>query len=267
MKRLVQIVVPSFGGEKGPHPGVVKRVKRFIVALLGLERQVASKSSDKDADEKSHLEAHFKPGQLNYRIQKELKEFMKNPPDGCSVDVGKNIRVSITFEFTTLHTLTYGNPPTLPLLKIWIVTITGAKGSVFEGEKFRLRVSFPTDYPTRPPSVYFLQSPPPPRHEHVYTNGDICLSLLGKDWKPTLTISGLALSIVSMLASASEKRLPQDNAARKLHILDHLRAPPNPLRPLMCAHRDCPIQMPTLNPGKPRTTGSITTIEHNRKYF
>jgi ubiquitin-protein ligase len=48
----------------------------------------------------------------------------------------------------------------------------------------------------------------------VYTNGDICLNLLGRDWRPNMTASTLALSILSMLSSAKEKKIPQDNQAR-----------------------------------------------------
>ena len=112
---------------------------------------------------------------------------MKNPPDGCRVSVGSD-------------------------LKVWIVTLTGAQDTVFAGKKYKLKVIFPKDYPQKPPTVYFLK--PTPRHEHVYTNGDICLNLLGKDWKPSLTVSGLAVSILSMLSSAKEKMLPVDNALR-----------------------------------------------------
>ena len=35
------------------------------------------------------------------------------------------------------------------------------------------------------PSVHFLK--PTPKHVHVYTNGDICLNLLGRDWRPMIT--------------------------------------------------------------------------------
>ena len=52
-----------------------------------------------------------------------------------------------------------------------------------------------------------------PRHPHVYTNGDICLNLLGGDWRPSLTIAQLSLSILSMLSSAKQKGIPVDNAA------------------------------------------------------
>ena len=122
----------------------------------------------------------------NYRIQRELKAFLQDPPPNLSVKVGKNIRV-------------------------WIVTLRGAANTIYEGETFQLRIAFPPQYPQVPPSVYFLP-PHIPVHEHVYTNGDICLSLLGKDWRPTMTAQSIAVSILSILSSAQSKSLPMDNA-------------------------------------------------------
>ena len=95
-------------------------------------------------------------------------------------------------------------------MRAWIVTLTGADGTPYEGETYRLKITFPPSYPSQPPSVYFLS--PTPRHEHVYTNGDICLSLLGKDWRPTMTAQSLAVSILSILSSARDKGMPMDNA-------------------------------------------------------
>lgn len=138
------------------------------------------------ATTKKHLSTELKSTNPNFRIQRELKEFIKSPPPNLSVQVGSNIRV-------------------------WIVTMVGAKNSIYEGEVFKLRVSFPPQYPTVPPSVYFLQGHIPV-HEHVYTNGDICLSLLGKDWRPTMTAQSIAVSILSILSSAQSKALPMDNA-------------------------------------------------------
>jgi len=138
----------------------------------------------------SHLSKELKMSNPNYRIQRELKEFMKAPPPNLSVKVGKNIRV-------------------------WIITMRGTKGSLYEGESYRLRVQFPANYPTDPPSVYFLK--PTPRHEHVYTNGDICLSLLGKDWRPNMTAQSIGMSILSILSGAGRKSLPMDNAAHSLN--------------------------------------------------
>ena len=51
--------------------------------------------------------------------------------------------------------------------------------------------------------------------QHVYTNGDICLDLLGKGWRPQITARSLAISILSMLSSAREKGLPPDNCNRE----------------------------------------------------
>jgi hypothetical protein len=87
------------------HPGLLKRCKRFVQALFssatGSSSTAASKrsssnnsssSSKKSAKSSSsgnsaeqHLATKHKPGNLNYRLQKELKEFMTSPPDGCQV--------------------------------------------------------------------------------------------------------------------------------------------------------------------------------------
>eukprot|EP00546_Thalassionema_frauenfeldii_P010658 CAMPEP_0178919592 /NCGR_PEP_ID=MMETSP0786-20121207/14523_1 /TAXON_ID=186022 /ORGANISM="Thalassionema frauenfeldii, Strain CCMP 1798" /LENGTH=308 /DNA_ID=CAMNT_0020593541 /DNA_START=83 /DNA_END=1006 /DNA_ORIENTATION=+ len=142
-------------------------------------------SSKVTATTKKHVSATIASSNPNYRIQRELKEFLKSPPPNLSVKVGSNIR-------------------------IWIVTMVGANNTIYEDEVFKLRIQFPKDYPTVPPSVYFLQ--PAPQHEHVYTNGDICLSLLGKDWRPTMTAQSIAVSILSILSSAQSKSLPMDNA-------------------------------------------------------
>lgn len=150
------------------------------------DKTVSKKRNRASAQAKTHLTKELKTSNPNYRIQRELKEFLKSPPPNLNVKVGKNIRV-------------------------WIVTMVGTKGSLYEGEKYRLRVQFPPNYPTEPPSVYFLQ--PTPRHEHVYTNGDICLSLLGKDWRPNMTAQSIAMSILSILSGAGRKSLPMDNAA------------------------------------------------------
>ena len=86
----------------------------------------------------------------------------------------------------------------------------GSRRHPLRGRDLQAKDHLPPSYPSQPPSVYFLS--PTPRHEHVYTNGDICLSLLGKDWRPTMTAQSLAVSILSILSSAREKGMPMDNA-------------------------------------------------------
>ncbi|KJP85926.1 hypothetical protein AK88_04458 [Plasmodium fragile] len=134
---------------------------------------------------KKHMRTKYNMGNANYRIQKELHNFLNNPPINCTLDVHPNN------------------------IRIWIVKYVGLENSIYANEVYKLKIIFPDDYPLKPPIVYFLQKPP--KHTHVYSNGDICLSLLGDDYNPSLSISGLVLSIISMLSSAKEKKLPIDN--------------------------------------------------------
>ena len=93
-------------------------------------------------------------------------------------------------------------------MREWILILVGPHASIYQGEIFHLKMKFPFDYPYKPPSVYFIKqnydkfimsnnnsnssnsdsnttSIPSgvshiPIHPHIYSNGDICLSILGK---------------------------------------------------------------------------------------
>ncbi|KAK4535121.1 hypothetical protein CDCA_CDCA03G1146 [Cyanidium caldarium] len=93
----------------------------------------------------------------------------------------------------------------------WYIGLRGADSTLYAGEAFRLRFRFPTDYPIESPEVVFVGTTP--LHEHVYSNGHLCLSILYDSWSPALTVNSVALSIQSMLSSATEKRRPPDNDA------------------------------------------------------
>jgi ubiquitin-conjugating enzyme E2 W len=189
-------------GEKGIILTVTEKIKAFVHNLLpglfgGKKKRNRDSGNDDVAEKKKqkkkgkltsgqeHLGKLLDSGDGNSRIQNELRSFINNPPENCKVHVGSNIRQ-------------------------WVVSITGPKGTIYEGEKYKLKMIFPKEYPSKPPSVYFLK--PTPKHVHVYSNGDICLNLLGKDWRSTMTAELLAVSILSMLASAKEKKSPVDNA-------------------------------------------------------
>ena len=163
----------------------IAKSKSIAKAKSKLNSNPTVPASKKKQTSHAHLTKDLKTSNPNYRIQRELKQFLTSPPPNLAVKVGKNIR-------------------------IWIITMVGTPGSLYQGETYRLRVQFPPGYPTEPPSVYFLE--PTPRHEHVYTNGDICLSLLGKDWRPNMTAQSIAVSILSILGGAGRKSLPMDNA-------------------------------------------------------
>ncbi|KAK2193969.1 hypothetical protein NP493_4g11047 [Ridgeia piscesae] len=114
---------------------------------------------------------------------------LKDPPSGVEIDMNK---ISSN-------------------LSEWIVDVTGAAGTNYEGETFQLQFKFGPRYPFDSPQVLFIGSNIPV-HPHVYSNGHICLSILTDDWSPALSVQSVCLSIVSMLSSCKEKKRPPDNA-------------------------------------------------------
>ncbi|RYY88410.1 ubiquitin-conjugating enzyme family protein [archaeon] len=181
------------GGKKKKTVGIFQNILNEIKGMFRLwfypskpSVSVKTKKDAKNAKKASTKSAaNVGDSKGSMRLQKEIQSFMASPPHNCKLSVGQNIRS-------------------------WVVTLKGVEGTVFAGEEYKLKLIFPKEYPSKPPSVYFLK--PVPRHQHVYSNGDICLNLLGRDWSPAMTAEGLVVSILSMLSSAKEKGLPQDNA-------------------------------------------------------
>ena len=90
---------------------------------------------------------------------------------------------------------------------IWHVSFMGA--NIYQGEKYTLQFRFTDEYPFDSPEVMFIGVPP--KHEHIYACGYICLSTLDSDWTPALKTSGVVMSILSMMSSATEKSEPPNN--------------------------------------------------------
>jgi len=128
------------------------------------------------------------PPASSKRLLKELTELKNNPVEGIEFDPDK-ISTNLTK---------------------WQITLNGAPGTVYTGEKFELQFTFNNRYPFDSPQVIFVGSHIP-IHPHVYTNGHICLSILTEDWTPAMSVSSVCLSIVSMLSSCQKKELPPDN--------------------------------------------------------
>lgn len=86
----------------------------------------------------------------------------------------------------------------------WEVVIPGKEGTIWEGARIPMSMTFTEDYPNKPPVCKFKMvgnTGKPLFHPNVYPSGKICLSLLDADkaWKPSLTIKHLLIGIQTLL--------------------------------------------------------------------
>ncbi|KAH8391570.1 hypothetical protein KR200_003886, partial [Drosophila serrata] len=105
------------------------------------------------------------------RIRRELDAFMRDTPEGCQVDVERDI-----FK--------------------WKATIKGPEGTPYEGGVFHLDLVFGEEYPYMPPKVSFRTKI---YHCNIASSGNICLDILSSEWSPALTVSKVLISVISLL--------------------------------------------------------------------
>ncbi|PNY22307.1 ubiquitin-conjugating enzyme E2 W [Tolypocladium capitatum] len=115
----------------------------------------------------------------------------------------------------------HGLPPGIELvdgdnLREWLLDIRVLDNNpIYQGQTYRLRFQFPQAYPIEPPEVTFEEKPnrPIPIHPHIYSNGIICLDLLGSQgWSPVQSAESVCMSIQSMLTSNTSNERPQGDA-------------------------------------------------------
>jgi len=122
---------------------------------------------------------------LRGRLQEERKSWRKDHPHGF---VAKPITTA---------------DGTQDILN-WEVVVPGKEGTMWEGARIPMSMTFTEDYPNKPPVCKFKMvgnTNKPLFHPNVYPSGKICLSLLDADkaWKPSLTIKHLLIGIQTLL--------------------------------------------------------------------
>ena len=107
----------------------------------------------------------------------------------------------------------------------WEVFIVGPSETLFEGGFFKATLSFPEDYPNKPPVMTFTT---PMWHPNVYSDGKVCISILhppGDDeygyeksserWLPIHSVESILLSVISMLSAPNDESPANLDAAKQ----------------------------------------------------
>lgn len=92
----------------------------------------------------------------------------------------------------------------------WVCTIPGPENSPFAGHSLSLSVEFFTTYPVSPPQVKFISNV---FHPNVYSDGFVCLDILGSAWSPSLNIKTILLAVQTLLDEPNIKSPANQRAA------------------------------------------------------
>ncbi|KAA1096833.1 E2 SUMO-conjugating protein ubc9 [Puccinia graminis f. sp. tritici] len=113
------------------------------------------------------------------RLAEERKQWRRDHPYGFYARPTKNADSSLN-------------------MMIWDVGIPGKENTNWAGGLYKLQISFPDDYPSKPPKCKFT---PPIFHPNVFPSGTVCLSILNeeKSWKPAITLKQIVLGIQDLM--------------------------------------------------------------------
>ena len=89
-----------------------------------------------------------------------------------------------------------------PATRRAMATIMGPEGSLHEGEVYNIELTYPHDYPNRPPKIRFMT---PIIHPNIDKNG-IC-NILNNDynWTPYYTINQILVILLNLLDNPVER--------------------------------------------------------------
>lgn len=156
----------------------------------------------------SHPHRDYMVHRYHKRLLKEFRDLMSLPAPGISLVSHDDLLTEFTFRVQV-------DNPCYP-----------------DSDGYHLRVVIGNEYPIDSPQVMFILytdvdsdddlRPSIPLHPHVYSNGHICLSVLGEGWTPACSILVCVLLIQLMLLLNNTLERPPDDAAYVAH------APSNP---------------------------------------
>jgi len=102
----------------------------------------------------------------------------------------------------------------------WTAVVFGPEDTPWEGGAYELDLRFKPDYPATPPSVTFTSEM---FHPNISQDGQICLDILRNKWSSSFDVSGLLLSIQSILADPGIHKTPEgamNPDAERLYLQD-----------------------------------------------
>jgi len=99
----------------------------------------------------------------------------------------------------------------------WTATLTDLpEGTGYEGGTFMVSITFPSDYPFKPPKLKFITKM---YHCNVNDKGEVCLDILKDNWSPALTILKVLDTLRSLLKEPNADD-PLNNEAAELYKKD-----------------------------------------------
>lgn len=94
---------------------------------------------------------------------------------------------------------------------VWRACIFGPPDTAWEGGVFELTLSFPIEYPQKPPAVRFTSKI---YHPNVFADGNLCLDIIADAWSPIYTVSTILTSIQSLLTDPNPASPANPEAAQ-----------------------------------------------------
>ena len=126
------------------------------------------------------------------RLARDLRALQTNPPPLCTAS---------TVNDDLFH---------------WTAVIGGPVATPYENGKFHLDITFPENYPFKPPSIVCKTRI---FHPNVSQNGYICVKFLGAQWSPEMTMTKVLLSLCSLFAEPNHAD-PNNREASNLYQED-----------------------------------------------